>query len=215
LFNIIKFGAYISELRKSADMTQFELADIINVTRQTISKYERGESFPDINILLKIASTLGVSAENLINAGEAVQNEVEILLQKSMPDTVKIEEVMNIAPLLKPSVLDKLIEPLKKQKIEISDIIALSEYLNTESIDALMEGADFDKIEPELLKYVIPYLNEENKITIFGQIFDGKLNWSLMDILARYMDIYPLLEYAFLEGMPPTFRNLDEDCIYG
>ena len=163
---------------------------------------------------MKIASTLGVSAENLINAGEAVQNEVEILLQKSMPDTVKIEEVMNIAPLLKPSVLDKLIEPLKKQKIEISDIIAMSEYLNTESIDALMEGADFNKIEPELLAYIIPYLNEENKITIFGQIFDGKLNWSLMDILARYMDIYPLLEYAFLEGMPPTFRNLDEDSIY-
>ena len=181
-------------------MTQFELADIVNVTRQTISKYERGESFPEINILLKIAGTLGVSAETLINAGEAEQNESEILLQKSLPETLEINEVINIAPLVKPSVLDKLIEPLKNQKIEISHIIALSEYLNAESVDALMEETDLNKITPELLKYLIPYLNEEYKATIFGQIIDGKLNWSLMEVLSRYMDVSALLENMFLEG---------------
>jgi transcriptional regulator with XRE-family HTH domain len=181
-------------------MTQFELADIVNVTRQTISKYERGESFPEINILLKIAEIFCVSAENLINAGEAAQNESEILLQKSLPETVEINEVINIAPLIKPSVLDKLIEPLKKQKIEISHIIALSEYLNTKSVDALMEGTDLNKIAPEVLKYLIPYLNEEYKTIIFGQILDGTLNWSLMDVLSRYMDVSSLLENMFLEG---------------
>ena len=203
MFDIVKFGAHISYLRKSADMTQFELADIANVTRQTISKYERGESFPEINILLKIAQTFGVSAENLINAGEAAQNEAEILLEKSLPETIELDEVMNIAPLLKPSVLDKLIAPLKKQPIEISHIIALSEYLNAKSVDALMDGTDLDKIDPDLLKYLIPFLNEEYRIIIFGQIIDGKLNWRLMDILGRYMDVHSLLENMFLDGFVP------------
>ena len=207
MFNIIKFGLYISKLRKSADMTQSDLAEIINVTRQTVSKYERGESFPDINILLKIASTLGVSAETLINAGEAVQNEAEILLQKSLPETLKIDEVMNIAPLLKPSVLDKLIEPLKKQKIEISHIINLSEYLNAKSFDVLIEGTDFSKIESDLLKQIIPYLNEDAKTAIFGLIFNGELDWSIMDILARCMDVYSLFEDMYLQGVVAADGN--------
>ena len=36
MFDIRKFGKYISALRKKADMTQTELADRINVTRQSI-----------------------------------------------------------------------------------------------------------------------------------------------------------------------------------
>ena len=48
MFDIKKFGAYTSKLRKKADMTQSELAERLNLTRQAISKYECGDSFPDI-----------------------------------------------------------------------------------------------------------------------------------------------------------------------
>ena len=55
MFNIEKFGLKIAQLRKRADMTQFELAERLNLTRQAISKYERGESFPDVTILVELA----------------------------------------------------------------------------------------------------------------------------------------------------------------
>ena len=55
MFSIEKFGIYLSRLRKQYDMTQSELADRLNLTRQAVSRYERGESFPDISILVKIA----------------------------------------------------------------------------------------------------------------------------------------------------------------
>jgi len=45
MFDINKFGRYLSRLRKNADMTQSELADELNLTRQAISKYENGVSF--------------------------------------------------------------------------------------------------------------------------------------------------------------------------
>ena len=52
MFDTKKFGGYLSHLRKNADMTQMELAYRLNLTRQAISRYEHGESFPDISILV-------------------------------------------------------------------------------------------------------------------------------------------------------------------
>ena len=44
MFDTKKFGGYLARLRKRADMTQSEVADRLNVTRQAISKYEIGGS---------------------------------------------------------------------------------------------------------------------------------------------------------------------------
>lgn len=48
MFDIKKFGGYLCCLRKNADMTQMELADKLNLTRQAVPRYEHGDSFPDV-----------------------------------------------------------------------------------------------------------------------------------------------------------------------
>ena len=70
MFDTMKFGKALSTLRKQADMTQNEVADRLNLSRQAISKYERGESFPDISILVMIAELFNVTLDELINYGE-------------------------------------------------------------------------------------------------------------------------------------------------
>ena len=75
MFDTKKFGANVSRLRKNVDMTQSELADKLNLTRQAISKYEVGESFPDISVLILIAEIFGISLDVLINAGEPTMGE--------------------------------------------------------------------------------------------------------------------------------------------
>ena len=60
MFDTMKFGKALSTLRKQADMTQNEVADRLNLSRQAISKYERGESFPDISVLVMIAELFNV-----------------------------------------------------------------------------------------------------------------------------------------------------------
>ncbi|MGV3010654.1 helix-turn-helix domain-containing protein [Streptococcus thoraltensis] len=53
-------------LRKSKQLSQEELAEKLYVSRQTISNWERGRTYPDINSLLLIATFFDVSLDNLI-----------------------------------------------------------------------------------------------------------------------------------------------------
>ena len=48
-------------------MSQDELAEQINVSRQTLSKYETGESLPDIEKCKKLADVFGVTVDDLIS----------------------------------------------------------------------------------------------------------------------------------------------------
>lgn len=61
------FKDNLVELRKIHDMSQEELADKIGVSRQTLSKYETGESLPDIEKCKLLADVFGVSIDDLLN----------------------------------------------------------------------------------------------------------------------------------------------------
>ncbi|MDD7403943.1 MAG: helix-turn-helix transcriptional regulator [Butyribacter sp.] len=55
------------ELRKLANLSQEDVADKIGVSRQTLSKYETGESLPDIEKCMALAELFGVSLDDLVN----------------------------------------------------------------------------------------------------------------------------------------------------
>lgn len=55
-------------LRGEAQMTQAEVAEKLNVTRQTISSYESGRTQPDVEMLKHLAEIYGVSLEELLRA---------------------------------------------------------------------------------------------------------------------------------------------------
>jgi AbrB family looped-hinge helix DNA binding protein len=61
------FKDNLIELRKYHDLSQEELADKIGVSRQTLSKYETGESLPDIEKCKLIADVFGVTIDDLLN----------------------------------------------------------------------------------------------------------------------------------------------------
>ena len=58
--DILNIGSRIAESRKASNMTQRMLADRLFVTAQAVSKWERGESYPDIGLLDDIAESLSV-----------------------------------------------------------------------------------------------------------------------------------------------------------
>jgi len=69
-------GLFISELRKSNQMTQKELAEKLNVTDKAVSKWERGLSYPDISLLPPLSEILGITPGELLKGEKSESIEV-------------------------------------------------------------------------------------------------------------------------------------------
>jgi DNA-binding XRE family transcriptional regulator/desulfoferrodoxin (superoxide reductase-like protein) len=62
-----KIGILIFKLRKDKNITQKQLADKLNISDRTISKWERGGGIPDISLLSDIADFFDITIETLLN----------------------------------------------------------------------------------------------------------------------------------------------------
>jgi transcriptional regulator with XRE-family HTH domain/DUF4097 and DUF4098 domain-containing protein YvlB len=69
----LKFGSFIKEARMKKDFTQQELADLLFVDVSTVSKWERGVSYPDITLVPDICRVLDVSEHELIESSKDVE----------------------------------------------------------------------------------------------------------------------------------------------
>lgn len=89
-----KFGRFIRDLRKKANMTQKELGEKLNVTDKAVSKWERGLGFPDITIINLLAETFGITASEVLNAeiGKKETVDVEKAVQEAVEKVTKEKE---------------------------------------------------------------------------------------------------------------------------
>lgn len=71
----VKVGNYISQKRKELGLTQKQLAELIEVTDKSISKWERGNGLPDVTRLKPLCDALKVSMNELV-AGEDISESV-------------------------------------------------------------------------------------------------------------------------------------------
>lgn len=67
----------IGQLRRDAGMTQLELAEYLNYSDKAVSKWERGESIPDIVTLKAVADRFSVSVDYLLRADHPVETEIK------------------------------------------------------------------------------------------------------------------------------------------
>ena len=71
-----KIGGFLKELRKEKNITQEALAEILQVSGRTVSRWETGSNMPDISLLIKIAEFFDVSILEIIN-GERKSEHME------------------------------------------------------------------------------------------------------------------------------------------
>lgn len=92
MFQIDKaeFGAFVARLRTEKGLTQRALAELLYVSDKAVSKWERGQSLPDISMLMPLSEILGVTVTELLE-GHRIDNpqemdpaQVESLLQKAI-----------------------------------------------------------------------------------------------------------------------------------
>ena len=66
----IRFGEILKDLRRKNDITQEELADILDVTSQSVSRWEKGACYPDMELLPAIANYFNVTVDDLLGMNE-------------------------------------------------------------------------------------------------------------------------------------------------
>lgn len=85
----IKTGGFIAKERKSKGYTQRQLADILGISDKTISKWECGNGFPDVSLLLPLCKELGISVNELLTGERVSKDEYHKKAEENMVNLVK------------------------------------------------------------------------------------------------------------------------------
>ena len=72
----MNIGKSIRQIRSENNMSQEDFAEIFFVTRQTVSNWENGKSYPDLNTIVKISDRFGVSLDRLLREDKEMVNEI-------------------------------------------------------------------------------------------------------------------------------------------
>ncbi len=91
----ICFGENLKNLRKERKLTQEEFASFLGVSFQTISKWERGETYPDLIMLTEIADFFNVSTDELLGADKNYK-EKEIQAYIELFDEMQLKDVASV-----------------------------------------------------------------------------------------------------------------------
>lgn len=97
----MRFGEKLSFLRKQIGMTQMELAEKLDVSRQAVSRWEQGTSEPSTENLISIGNLFGVPVDDLVNETVQLQagSTVQVVLAEEK-ETVERHSKYSIAKIV-------------------------------------------------------------------------------------------------------------------
>ena len=138
-----KIGSFLRELRKEQRITQEDLAEKLNVSSRTISRWETGSNMPDISLLIEIADFFDVSIPEIISGerkSEKMDEEVKEVAEK-LSDYADAEKVNIIKEI---------------RKLSIGGVIALIAYFIIDTTGTASQNIILGKISLycETLVYV-------------------------------------------------------------
>ena len=90
----MEFSTQLKKLRTEKKLSQDALAEQLFISRQSISKYETGESTPDLENLIKIADILEVSLDELVLA-KKTDKIVERVIERERSNSMNIWEFLD------------------------------------------------------------------------------------------------------------------------
>ena len=103
-----QLGANIVMYRKKLGLTQAKLAEQLNYSDKAISKWERGESMPDVLTLVQLAELFGVKVDDLIrdpneipeNTGGPIEHAMEVAVEKTLKRKANKRVILALSSLL-------------------------------------------------------------------------------------------------------------------
>lgn len=87
----MNFGKQIKEIRLSNNLTQEQMANKLNVSRQAVSNWENNKNLPDLEMIITISNIFSLSLDNLILGGSEDMNNMTEKLIKDGSELRKIK----------------------------------------------------------------------------------------------------------------------------
>lgn len=154
---MLSIGKNIKNLRLERELTQERVAEALGVSFQTISKWEREESYPDITLLPSIASYFGVSCDELLGV-DTEQKEEKIQQYIKLYDELRLKD--------SPYVFEQMSQAIKEFPGEFR---LLARYLDMLIFIKSAKDCDSEEILDEVEKLYTRLLNSctDDKIRIW------------------------------------------------
>lgn len=185
--DMIKIGKTIKELRLSKGFSQGDVAKICNITAPAVSKWERGESIPDISSLECLSQLYGVTINEIINSSAVIVEAKEQTTNKYKILTIVLSILcivligMNIK--LYGDVNTDGLSPKDHQEEITEDVVLLE-------LEAQMEQ-----------EYHLYFEATEH------QFIQGNLNDWIFHIFIQEPELY----HYFIDGNPPSLNDITVD----
>ncbi len=171
MFDTVEVGRRIARLRKGKDMTQLELADVMNVSYQAVSNWERGASMPDMGKLPQLSGTLGVSIDELLGGGRGsalvkhvLEGSEEAYIREG---DVSIDDAGEAAIVLKPRQVERVVRLIVDGKARSGE--------PGEAGEGGQDGADGaeerrERISLESVSALAPFLDEDTLAELAARV---------------------------------------------
>lgn len=173
------FGKTLKERRSQLDLTQQEVAKKLYISRQTISNWENGKSYPDLDMLIKISDVYHVSIDSLLKGDQE--------LKKSL-DTQKVESILL---------------PMEYIPLLLNIATAILTFLVPKNIWVVFVG-----LELNLIGLALSITNERINSYISGNEKAGKYFVKLLAIMSIIVIATSVILY-FIFGVKTLLKILD------
>ena len=163
MFDMKSIGRRIALMRKEVNLTQMELADMLNISFQAVSNWERGETMPDISKLPELGKIFNVSIDRILDSKKSSEIIENVIGDKKFEREITTDDFKSIAPILKPDQIkyvlsDQINNILNDINIDrkINDMIEFLPFVSRETADKIAQKSiKRDQIEiDEFLPFV-------------------------------------------------------------
>lgn len=192
MLDMNEVGRKIAMRRREKNMTQMELADLMGVSFQAVSNWERGNSMPDIAKLPELGRLLDLTVDEMLADGDSVKLVRRLIEQPEeaplMEEMPPIGTIADVAPLIKPRQVESLLEAVleeHKETYTLHDIVALAPFIPAEMLGRLAQQAAGDA-DIGGLTALAPFLPKD----MLGTLVEGLLSEE-----TRLRDIAPLAPF--------------------
>lgn len=93
-----RIGAFIAQCRKEKNLTQMQIAELLGITNQAVSKWENGRGMPDVSLLQPLCDVLGISLNELFSGEHISAEEYKGKAEENISKLFKEKQIADLKP---------------------------------------------------------------------------------------------------------------------